>query len=439
MEDALAFLYPFRGFRYNKSIVGNLNQVVTQPYDKTSPSMQEDYYQRSPHNVIRITLNLEKRQDPETKYEDAGSTFRQWLEEEVLIQDPIPAIYPYYQEYPFEGHVRLQKGFISLLDLKNSGEGIVPHEHTLAAPKQDRLRLMRSVEGNEDLIYMLYSDEKLAVNRIMDKAISGQPPEIEVTDEYGAIHRIWAIYDAKTQKQIQNAMSLQRLFIADGHHRFETSVNFMNECEKRNWGHAAVESFDKRMVTCFNSADGLTILPTHRLIRDLPEFDSRAFLSKMKDRFEITKTATPEDLWEKMKTGWRSQENVFGFYPADLKQLHLLRLKKQTDEDPLLINHSEGYRRLDVSILHALILERHLGIDENKLAAQGNVDYVREREVCIRLIDEEKYQAAFFLNPTTVEQMEKIALSGERMPQKSTDFYPKLLTGLVFMRMRIKK
>ncbi len=384
-------------------------------------------------------MNLEKRQDTETKYEDAGTSFKQWLDEEALIQDSTPAIYPYYQEYFAEGCTRIQKGFISLLDLKNSGAGIVPHEHTLAEPKQDRLRLMRSVEGNEDFIYMLYADEKLTVNRIMDQAISGRPPEIEVTDEYGAIHRIWAIYDLETQKKIQTAMNRQKLFIADGHHRFETSVNFMHECEKRNWEPAAIESFDKRMVTCFNSADGVTILPTHRLIRDLTDFDSHAFLKNVEDRFEVTHAGTSEELWEKMQENQDAQENVFGFYPADLKKFYLLRLKKQAEADPLLLSHSEEYRRLDVSVLHALILERHLGIDEGKLAAQGHLDYVRERESCIRLVSEGKYQAAFFLNPTTAEQMERVALAGERMPQKSTDFYPKLLTGLLFMRMCIKK
>jgi uncharacterized protein (DUF1015 family) len=401
--------------------------------------MQEDYYQRSPYNVIRITLNLEKRQDPETRYKDAGSSFRQWIEEDVLIQDSMPTIYPYYQEYSVEGLVKIQKGFISLLDLENSGAGIIPHEHTLAAPKQDRLRLMRSVEGNEDFIYMLYADEKLTVNRIMDQAISGKQPEIEVTDEYGAIHRVWAIQDPEIQKQIQTAMSAQKLFIADGHHRFETSGNFMHECEERNWKPAAIESFDKRMVTCFNSSDGVTILPTHRLIRDLPDFDSQDFLKNVDDRFEVSQAATSEELWERMKKMWDARENVFGFYPADLKNFYLLRLKKQAEADPLLLRHSEDYRRLDVSILHALLLERHFGIDESKLAAQGHVDYVREREDCIRLVDDGKYQAAFFLNPTAAEQMERIALAGERMPQKSTDFYPKLLTGLIFMRMCIKK
>jgi uncharacterized protein (DUF1015 family) len=399
--------------------------------------MQEDYYQRSPYNVVRITLNLEKRQDPDTKYEDAGSSFKHWFEEGILIQDPMPAIYPYYQECIVEGHARMQKGFIALLDLKYSSDSIVPHEHTLAAPKQDRLRLMRSIEGNEDFIYMLYSDEKQAVNSLMDQAIAGKQPEIEVADEYGAIHRVWAIHDPEAQREIQTTMEHQKLFIADGHHRFETSVNFMHECEKKNWKPAAIESFDKRMATCFNSAAGVAILPTHRLIRDLPGFDCQFFLRNIEEGFFVEPLVTAEELWARMKQ--YRDTNVLGLYAAGLKKFFLLRLKKEAHSDPLLHGRTGHYARLDVSILHSLILERHFGIDESKLAAQAHVDYERDRDSCIRMIDEGKYQAAFFLNPTTVEQMERIALTGEPMPQKSTDFYPKLLTGLIFMRMCIKK
>jgi uncharacterized protein (DUF1015 family) len=427
----VAFIYPFRGFRYSKDAVGDLNRVVTQPYDKTTPSMQDDYYRRSPYNVVRITLNLEKRKDPDTKYPDAGSTFRQWIAQKVLEQDSLPAIYSYYQEFIADGNRKLQKGFISLVDLKNSGSGIIPHEQTLAAPKQDRLQLMRSIEGNEDLIYMLYSDDRLTINQIMDKSISGRAPEIEVTDEYGVMHRLWAIADPEATRDIQNAMRPQKLFIADGHHRFETSVNFFKECEQQHWQPAGVESFDKRMVACFNSTDGVTILPTHRLVRDLPSFDARSFLRAAEEHFTVETVPSALGLWEKMKV---EQDNpVFGFYPAGLKQFYFLRLIGKVREG------MDDLHRLDVSILHSLLLERCLGIDANKLAAQAHVDYERERESCIRLIEEGRYQAAFFQNPPTAEQMQRIASLGERMPQKSTDFYPKLLTGLIFMRMCINK
>jgi uncharacterized protein (DUF1015 family) len=423
----MAVLHPFRGLRYDKSVVGDFNKVVAQPYDKTTPSMQDNYYQRSPFNVERITLNLEKRENPETAYPEAGTIFRQWIAERVLVQDSFPSMYAYYQEYRIEGQAKVQRGLIALLDLANSGAGIIPHEQTLAAPKQDRLRLMQSLEGNEDLIYMLYSDKRLEVNGIMEKEISGREPEIEVTDEYGTIHRIWAITDRAALQKIRKAMMSPDLFIADGHHRFETSITFMRECLQKGWKPAEVESFDKRMVTCFNSADGVTILPTHRLIRDLPAFDPERFLLHIKDSFTVEPVASLQALWEEMRK--RRDEKVFGFYPASLRKFYLLSLKKGMLSEP----------ELDVSILHSLLLERFLGIDEAKLSAQSNIDYARDRDECVRLVNKGKYQAVFFLNSTTAEQLQRIASRGQRMPQKSTDFFPKLLTGLVFMKMQIEK
>ena len=167
----MALIYPFQGYRYNKQMVEDLNLVVTQPYDKTSPEMQQDYYQRSPYNVVRITLNLEKKEDPNTRYPEAGSTFRRWVDQRILVQDSLPAIYAYYQEYAVEGQKRLQRGFIALLDLQSSASGIIPHERTLDAPKRDRLQLMRSLESNDDVIYMhpLPADREIEVaNSVID-------------------------------------------------------------------------------------------------------------------------------------------------------------------------------------------------------------------------------------------------------------------------------
>ncbi len=427
----MAIVYPFRGFRYNKDVVGDLNRVVAQPYDKTTPSMQDAYHQSSPFNVVRITLNLEKRENNETEYLDAGATFRGWIEHNVLVQDGVPAVYAYYQEYVAEGSVKLQKGFIALLDLENSESGIIPHENTLTAPKQDRLRLMRSLEGNEDLIYMLYSDETLTVNKALDRSVFGNPPEIEVADEYGVVHRLWAITESETIATIQNSMRPLTLFIADGHHRFETSINYMRECERRQWRPAGAESFDKRMVACFNMNAGVTILPTHRLIRNLPAFDAPSFLRAAEMDFSVEPVPSAPELWHKMKSG--HDRHVFGFYAARPSRFYLLRLIPDAPGEKMHQN------LLDVSLLHTLLLERGLGIDSGKLESQAHVDYERDRDTCIRLVDEGRYQAAFFLNPTGAEQVRRIGLSGERMPQKSTDFYPKLLTGLVFMRMNISK
>ena len=432
----MAQIYPFQGFLYNQEITGAPDKVVTQPYDKTSPAMQDEYYERSPYNVVRVTLNREKRNDPATAYPDAGATLGKWIDEKVLLPQEQPAFYPYYQEYSVDGKAYLQKGFIALLDLNKSGDEIIPHENTLAAPKQDRLHLLRSLEGNEDLIYMLYSDEALTIDRVMDEQVAGRKPLIEVTDEFDATHRVWALTDKAAIEEIQRAMQSQNLFIADGHHRFETSVNFMRECEQKGWTPDGTESFDKRMVTCFNSAAGVTILATHRLLRDLPDFDAEKFLQCLETHFTVENHETAELLWKRMNE--ERDRHVIGFYAGN-NRFYLLKTKLSALSDTAFLKHSEPLRKLDVSILHTLILDRRCGIDEEKLARQTNIDYARSREACIERVDAGKYQAAFLLNPTTPRQLHSIASTGERMPQKSTDFFPKLLTGLVFMKMQIRK
>jgi len=433
----MALIYPFRGLRYSRDKVGDLDLVMTQPYDKISRDMQRDYYGRSPFNVVRITKNFEKNEDPDTTYPDAAATLERWIAEGLLVPDPKPAIYAYFREYEVEGEKQSQKGFIALLDLAHSAGGILPHERTLAEPKADRLQLMRATESNDDPIYTIFTDDRLVVDQMLDEAASRLPPEIEVHSDLGAVHRVWPITDTKILKKVRDAMVPEELFIADGHHRFETAVAYMNECRARGWRPGDTESFDKRMVACFNSAaPGVTILPTHRLVHGLPSLDSASFLRRAGQHFHTKKMKSPEALWGVMKEG-RGRDHVFGFYPADLRRPWLLTLKEEAKVDPLMLAHGEAYRHLDVSILHTLLLEGILGIDEAKLVAQTHVEYARDRDYCIRAVNEGTCQAAFFLNPTTVEQMQRVALLGERMPQKSTDFYPKLLTGLVFMKMAI--
>jgi len=435
----MALISPFRGYRYNQEIVGDLSLVMTQPYDKISEELQQEYYRRSPYSVVRVTRSEEKNANPETDYAGAGGIFRGWVAQGILRQEAAPAIYAYWQDYEIEGERKRQRGFVALLDLKHVAGGILAHERTLDEPKMDRLRLMRATECNEDMVFMLYTDDRLVVNRILQERISGHAPDVEVKDDFGTRHRLWAVTDARAAKKIRDAMVPEELFIADGHHRFETSINYLKECEARAWKPAAPESFDSRMVTCFNSADqGITILPTHRLIRGLAQLDVRAFLRASEQYFEIERLGSAAQLWEKMKQA-RGVDHGFGFYAGGGRRFYLLRLKEEAKVDPLMLAHAEVYRHLDVSILHTLVLDRLLGIDEAKLVAQAHVDYARDREASIQTVNQGKYQAAFFLNPTTVEQVQRVALLGERMPQKSTDFYPKLLTGLVFMKMEIFK
>jgi uncharacterized protein (DUF1015 family) len=437
-ETNMAQIFPFQGYRFDPEVVGDLNQVVSQPYDKIPLELQSIYYQRSPYNVVRLTRNSEQNENPETSYPQAGETLSQWIAQGALRQDPLPAIYAYAQDYEIEGEKKAQIGFVALLDVKHSGRGVLAHERTLSAPKADRLRLMRATECNDDSIYTLYTDDRLTVNRLLAEQTGSRCSDIDVRDDYGVRHRLWCLTTPAVIRAIRDAMVPEELFIADGHHRYETSISFMNECEVKGWKRGGVESFDKRIVTCFNSAaGGVTILPTHRAVRDLPSFDAGSFLETAGQLFEVVGQENEEALWGAMRAN--SQSHAFGFAASGGECLRLLVLREEAKVDPLMLAHGEAYRRLDVSILHLLLLENLLGIDAAKLASQSHVDYLRERKEALQCVRDGRAQCAFFLNPTTVEQVQRVALLGERMPQKSTDFYPKLLTGLVLMKMKIVK
>jgi uncharacterized protein (DUF1015 family) len=311
----------------------------------------------------------------------------------------------------------------------------MPHERILAESKMDRLSLLRSVECNEDALFMIYTEDRLKVNRILDETASARPPELEVKDEFGVVHKLWAITDTKAIRRIQDGMVPEELFIADGLHRFDAALDYRRECTAHGWKPAATESFNARMVSCFNSAEGsIPVLPTHRLICDLPDFDPAAFLQKAGKYFDVVPVPGAADLWDLMMKG-RESSHVFGFYAR--AEFFLLRLKVKAD--PLMLAHAEACRHLDVSILHAVVLDRLLGISENQLDRHSHVDFARDREACVQSVDEGSFQAAFFLNPASVEQLQRLASLGERLPPMSTDIYPKLLTGLVFMKMQIAK
>jgi uncharacterized protein (DUF1015 family) len=431
----MALLYPFRGYRYSRDAVGDLELVVTQPYNRISAALQKEYCRRSPYSVIRVTRSLEKTGAHEANYSEAARYLQSWIDKGVLLPDDRPGMYAYYQQFDFQGESFLRKGFIALLDLPHSAAGVMPHERILTEPKRDRLRLLRSTECNEDALFMIYTEDRLKVNRILDETASARRAEVEIKDEFGVLHRLWTITDMKSVRRIQDAMVPEELFIADGLHRFDAAIDYRRECVAQGWKPAATESFNARMVACFNSAEGsIPILPTHRLISDLPGFDPSVFLQKAGKYFEVVSVSGAAELWDLMSQG-RESNHVFGFYARN--GFFLLRLNVKVD--PLMLAHAETCRHLDVSILHSVVLDRLLGISEAQLDRHSHVDFARDRAACLQSVDEGSFQAAFFLNPPGVEQLQRLAALGERLPPMSTDFYPKLLTGLVFMKMRITK
>lgn len=427
----MAKIFPFHGYRYNQKKVVDLDRVVAQPYDKIDAQMQQDYYESSPYNIIRLILGKE-----DNRYQSAANYLEKWIKNEILIRDHNPGFYFYTQEYEVGGEKFIRKGIIGLGELE-SGEGVKEHENTLEGPKADRLKLIRAAEANFGHIFMLYSDPENQINNLLSDMLN-KKPLFEVKDKDKNLHRVWQIKDSELIENIQQKMRNKDLYIADGHHRYQTALNYQKECREKGWEADGVESFNHRLMTFINMDDpGLKVLPTHRLLYGIEDFEFNSFLENIKEDFEIKKFKNKDKLYNFMDDN--TDKNVFGFKAAGAQNFYSFVFKNKDVLNKVGEEHSPEYKKLDVSILHNIILDKYLGIGEKELKAKSNLDYIRYRDNALEKLESDKYQAAFILNPTSVEEVKKISDNGEKMPQKSTDFYPKLLTGLVINKLSIKK
>ncbi len=420
-------IIPFRGVRYNKEIVQDLNLLVTEPYDKIDSKLQEEYYNKSEYNFVRLDKNRDE--DP---YTSAKAFFTEWMQKKVLIQDENPCIYYYTQEYEFEGIRKIRKGFIALLEVDEFENGnVLPHEKTLSGPKKDRFDLLIATEATFGQIFMLYSDPENKIKKSIAD-IEKQSPDIKVNDKDANIHCVWKISDADVISQVQAEMKTKKVYIADGHHRYETSLNYRNLQKEMLGNVRGDELFHYTMCTFINMDDkeGMSILPTHRFIRNLSDFDISGFLSQLEAHFSIRNCSNLQELYQEMHQ--LTAQHAFGLVASGGKHFYLLVLKDEKSIDQLLPeSYSNNLKYLDVMILHKLILENFLGIDEEKLRQQSHVDYYRDKDEAVSLLNHGKYQIGFLLNSTKIEEVKNVTENGEKMPQKSTDFYPKLLSGLV--------
>jgi len=415
----MAEIKPFFGIKYNPEKIKDLSLVITQPYDKITPQMQEEYYKRHPYNFVRLILG--KSQD---RYQESYENYHKWQRERILIKDERPGIFPYTQEFEIEGERRIRKGFIAALRLYDFEEGIVlPHERTHSKPKEDRYRLFIRTKKNYEQVFMLYSDPENKINSILEEVFK-KKPEIEARGEYGVIHRMWSIYDPEIIRSIARLMEDKILLIADGHHRYETSLRVRNELKQYVPFYSGKECFNYRMVTFVNMYDeGLVILPTHRLFKRIPvDFDE--FIKKSADYFDIEKISKA-NIEEEVKK--YRDKHAYGIYRKD--DGYIFILKDASVMKKLLPDRSDEYRNLDVSILHAVVVENLLGISKNEL--EDVIDYERYTQNVIEKVDKGDYVVGIIMNPTRPEEVQQVALKRERMPQKSTDFYPKLVSGLV--------
>jgi uncharacterized protein (DUF1015 family) len=407
----LARISPFQPYRYSPK-AGPLDKLVTQPYDKISPAMQSRYLAQSPYNLVRVILGERFPSDNEKEnvYTRAAAYLNDWVTSGVLAQDREPSLYAYYQEFtvPDSGEKLQRKGFIGLGAAEDYSAGVVHrHEQTLSGPKKDRFELLRHTRAHFGQLFMLYPDQELSVDRSLDEAARSQP-DATITDEYGAIHRLWRISEPGRIQRIQQLMADKKLLIADGHHRYETALAFRNE----NPGLAGA---DKVMMTFVNMySPGLKILATHRVVNGLVGFDFSAMSGKVQSRplgsLDELKSVFAKSAPDKIRIGIATQGGI-GLYER----------KREAGE-------------LDVKVLHEYLLGKVLGIGEEAVRDEKHLQYVRGLDAAYEKVREGAAQAAFLLEPTTIQQTAEVAFSGGVMPQKSTDFYPKLLTGLTIYK-----
>jgi uncharacterized protein (DUF1015 family) len=439
----MARIEPFRGIRYNPDKVENLDLVMAPPYDIIPPGLQIQLYDKHPHNVVRLELNRQTPGDTDgdNRYTRAAAHLGQWLEADVLVQDARTMLYVYFLDYVTpEREEKTLKGFLSRVHLEELDSGVVlPHENTLSGPKADRLRLMQSCQANFSPIFSLYSNPQRGIVTILD-ATARTEPLIHVSDLDGVRHRVWSIDDASTIARIQKVMAERPLFIADGHHRYETALTYRNLRREETGMRDGRQPFDHVLMYFSNMDDpGLSIFPTHRLIDHLHHFDLHRFLGQIADYFKILvfPFVQKDPFLQELKSVGQTV-HAFGLYSCDSDDLYLLTLKPGVTMEPLLKTAlSPVLRSLDVTLLHSVLLEHFLGIGEKELAAQSHVRYVKETEDAFHAVNDRDAQLAFLMNGTRVDQLRDVSLQGEKMPQKSTYFYPKLLTGLVLNTLRV--
>jgi uncharacterized protein (DUF1015 family) len=440
----MAEIFPFRAYRYNLERV-KLADVVTQPYDKITPPMQARYAALSPYNLVAVEKGKPSPNDStsDNVYTRAEKTLEQWIRDGVLLRDSRPGIYVYFQEYTIPGTTErlTRKGFIALGRVEDYAARVVfRHELTHSGPKVDRLELLRHTRTHTGQLFMLYSDAQRGIDGLIDQIAARCPPN-EAADEYGVVHRIWPVFDAHMIENIVREMKSQKLVIADGHHRYETALAYRDECRAKNAGGDCNAPYENAMMTFFNThGEGLLILPTHRLIANLPSFDLPSFRKKISSTFdqedyafgsEAARSAAFErfqrDLLASGQTG-----RTLGMYAGGT--FTLLRLRRDADLQKLMPDVSAAQRSLDVVLLHKVLLEKGLGVTPAAVTAEQNIRYEREIGAAVDAVDRKRAQVCFLLNPVGVNQVMEIALAGEVLPQKSTDFYPKLLSGLTLYR-----
>jgi len=419
----MAKIEPFKAVVYNQEEIKELSSVVCPPYDVISASQQQRYHDSHPYNFIRILLGQDT--PGEDKYRRAGQIFKDWQKNKVLIQDKAPAIYFYSQQYNLKGEKKVRFGFIARLYLEDKNSAIYGHEHTRIEPKEDRLKILKNTKANLSPIFVIFSDQKRIIQNL-HQYTQDKKPFIDLVDNEKVNHKLWRLDSPDILDSIKTKMQKESIFIADGHHRYEVACIYRDEMRKRLGKVIEGAGFNYILAYFTNTnSSGLTILPIHRLLKLDSRLDMDHFGSNIRDYFDVEEIKDKIRFFFIMEKGGQS-EHVLGMYYN--RKYWLLRLKNIKILDKMINDKPPEVRTLDVSILNHIVLRKVLGINlENK----ENLTFSPHTEELINKVDSDSSYIAFFLNPVKVQQIISVALTGEKMPAKSTYFYPKVLSGLL--------
>ncbi len=413
----------FKAMRYNREKVGDYSKVIAPPYDVILRDYRDKLREKSPYNCIWVTLGEEIRENREKNlYAEAREHLDDWVKEAILVQDKKPSLYAYEQVFTLkDGKEYRRRGFIPLVKLTPFEEGtVLPHEFTLSGPKADRLELLRATGWNTEPVFALFRDDSGTVNSILNETMKREP-DMEALDDNKVVNRLWVLDDTERISQIIEAMKDKKLFIADGHHRYETHVKYSKENPKA----------DTMPILLVEMNDpGLVVLPTHRLMHGIEGFNFESFKENLKQWFEVEQiNGTNRELEEELK-----KRNSRAFLARSNSQTVLFSLKETVDLEKIMPDLVKEIRELDVSILHRIVIERILGITQEQILRREHIEYVKDFDEAIEKADSPAFNIAFLMNSTKKEQVVASCLAGQRMPQKSTYFYPKIVSGLLFRK-----
>ena len=432
---------PFKAFRFDEAVVGDVGSCIAPPYDVISDAQQEQLYKKSKHNIVRIIKGKTTASDngENNQYTRAADYLNKWIEQGALKQDTAETIYAYVQDFELSGTQFQRLAFIALAKLEDFGQIVRPHEQIFDKPMLDRLNLKKATAARFGLVFMLYEDEQKIADKIINKATTTRAL-IDSIDEQNVRHRLFVITAKEDIEQIAKMMNDKSCIIADGHHRYTTALNYSKESGNTT---AKYQMF----AFANTSQKGLIVLATHRLVGNLENFCYEKLIAELKENFELTefkfnspqtKMDARQKMLAQMKAEHDNNKNAFGIYGSN-NIFYVAVLRDKQVMDSFVPDMSTAWKALDVSILHKLILEQLLGIDEERLVKGENLEYVKDTpnaiDESISQVDAGHKQAAFFMNPVKMQQLKMVTDASERMPQKSTYFYPKIYTGLTIQKL----